>query len=84
MELNSKLTRYYIAVTYDVCEHNNFYEDMNEYPLDLSVDIDKQIREFAKADVAPLVKVYRSDTSDFKELRLYKEYTFKEYECGCN
>ncbi len=78
------LTRYYIAVTYDVCEHNNLYEDMNEYPLDLSIDIDKQVREFAKTDVAPLIKVYESDTSDFKELRLYKEYKFKEYECGCN
>lgn len=23
------MTKYYIAVTYDVCEHNNLYEDMN-------------------------------------------------------
>jgi len=78
------MTRYYIAVTYDVCEHNNLYEDMNEYPLDLSIDIDKQVREFAKVDVAPIIKVYESDTIDFKQLRLYKEYKFKEYECGCN
>lgn len=78
------MTRYYIAVTYDVCEHNNLYEDMNEYPLDLSIDIDKQVREFAKVDIAPIIKVYESDTSDFEELRLYKEYKFQEYECKCN
>lgn len=77
------MTRYYIAVTYDVCEHNNIYEDMNEFLLDLSIDIDQQIRELAKTDVAPLVKIYESDTSDFKELKLYKEYKFKEYDCGC-
>ncbi|RDW17662.1 hypothetical protein [Oceanobacillus chungangensis] len=78
------MTQYYIAVTYDVCERNNLYEDMNEYPLDMSIDIDKQVREFAKTDVAPIIKVFESDTSDLKELRLYKEYKFKEYECGCN
>ena len=78
------MARYYIAVTYDVCEHNNLYEDMNEYHLDLSIDMDKQIREFAKMDIAPIVKVYESDVSDPKELILYKEYKFKEYECGCN
>ncbi|MCS0543793.1 hypothetical protein NXY55_27860, partial [Aeromonas veronii] len=62
----------------------NLYVDMNEYPLDMSIDLDEQISKFAKMDVAPLVKVYESDTSDFKELRLYKEYKFKEYQCGCN
>ena len=77
------MARYYIAVTYDVCEHDNLYQDMNEYPLDLSIDIDKQIKEFAKMDVAPLIKIYESDTSDLKELRLYREYNFKEFECGC-
>jgi len=78
------MKEYYLAVTYDVCEHNNLYVDMNEYPLDMSIDLDEQICKFAKMDVAPLVKVYESNTSDFKELRLYKEYKFKEYECGCN
>ncbi|MDG5788562.1 hypothetical protein QA612_13835 [Evansella sp. AB-P1] len=77
------MARYYIAVTYDVCEHNKLYEDMNEYHLDSSADFEKQIREFAKTDFAPLVKVYESDTRDFEEIRLYKEYNFKEYECGC-
>ncbi|MFP5115180.1 hypothetical protein ACSU64_22755, partial [Bacillaceae bacterium C204] len=78
------MKKYYIAVTYEVCEHNNLYLDMNEYNIDGSVDMDNQIRELAKVDVAPVVKVYESDTSDFKEFRLYKEYKFKEYECGCN
>jgi hypothetical protein len=78
------MKEYYLAVTYDVCEHNNLYVDMNEYPLDMSIDLDEQISKFAKMDVAPLVKVYESNSSDFEELRLYKEYKFKEYECGCN
>lgn len=78
------MKKYYIAVTYDVCEHNDLYIDMNEYSMDGSKDLDKQVREVAKVDVAPVVKVYESDTSDFKDFRLYKEYSFKEYECGCN
>ncbi|WP_404448044.1 hypothetical protein LG307_03240 [Sutcliffiella horikoshii] len=78
------MKKYYLAVTYDVCEHNNLFEDMNEYPLDMSIDLDKQISKFAKMDVAPLVKVYESATSDFQELSLYKEYKFKEFDCGCN
>lgn len=77
------MARYYIAVTYDVCEHDNLYQDMNEYTLDLSIDIDKQISEFAKMDVAPLIKIYEADTSDLKALRLYREYKFRKYECGC-
>ncbi|GAA0416044.1 hypothetical protein GCM10008934_03800 [Virgibacillus salarius] len=47
---------------------------MNEYLLDLTFDIDKQIRKFAKMDVALLIKVYESD---LKTLRFYKEYKFK-------
>lgn len=78
------MKKYYFAVTYEVCEHNNLYLDMNEYNIDSSMDMYKQIRELAKVDVAPVVKVFESDTSDFKEFRLYKEYKFKEYECGCN
>ncbi|RDW19947.1 hypothetical protein [Oceanobacillus chungangensis] len=71
------MKRYYFAVTYDVCEHNNLYEGMNKYPLDASIEIEKQVSEFAKTDVAPLIKIYESGTSDFKELRMYKEYHFK-------
>ncbi|WP_455661327.1 hypothetical protein [Pradoshia sp.] len=78
------MEKYYMAVTYDVCEHNDLYMDMNEYRLDNSLDFDQQISQWAKIDVAPLVKVYEADTSDFKEYSLYKEYTFPEYECGCN
>jgi hypothetical protein len=78
------MKKYYFAVTYEVCEHNNLYIDMNEYNIDSFEDMDKQIKELAKVDFAPVVKVFESDTSDFKEFRLYKEYIFKEYECGCN
>ncbi|MYL57591.1 hypothetical protein [Virgibacillus halodenitrificans] len=73
----------YIAITYDVCEHNDLYEDMNEYILDSSTEMDKQVKEFAKKDVAPLIKVYESFTDDFKDITLYKQYKFKEYECDC-
>ncbi|WP_223806006.1 hypothetical protein [Ornithinibacillus gellani] len=73
----------YVAVTYDVCEHNGLYEDMNEYVLDSSADIDQQVMGFAEKDIAPLVKVYESVTSGFEALTLYKEYRFKEYECNC-
>lgn len=78
------MKKYYFAVTYEVCEHDDLYFDMNEYIIDSFDDMDKQIKAFAKADFAPIVKVYESDTSDFKEYRLYKEYKFKEFECGCN
>lgn len=78
------MKKYSFAVTYEVCEHNNIYLDMNKYNLDSTKDLDEQIREYAKVDVAPLVKVYESDTSDFKDFKLYKEYNFKVYECGCD
>lgn len=83
------MPKHYVAVTYDLCKHNDFCVDMNEYILDASVDMEKQVRKFAKKDVASLVKVYESDTNDievlknFWELKMYKEYTFNEYECGC-
>lgn len=78
------MSRKYVAVTYDVCEHNDFYEDMNEYILNSSADMDKQVKSFAEKDVAPLVEVYESITGDLEELTLYKEYKFKEYECDCD
>ena len=77
------MAKYYIAVTYDVCEHENLYIDMIEHELDGAENMDQEVKEIAKMDVAPLVKVYESNTSDFKEYWLYKEYTFKEYECSC-
>ncbi|MGN1402501.1 MAG: hypothetical protein ACI4XL_13490 [Bacillus sp. (in: firmicutes)] len=77
------MKNYYFAVTYEVCKHNDIYMDMNEYKLDSSKDMDQQLREIAKADVAPLIKVYESDAGNWEGGKLYKEYTFKEYECGC-
>lgn len=78
------MKKYYLAVTYEVCEHCYLYLDMNEYYLDISRDTDKQVRNLAKVDVAPVVTVYESDTKEFKEVRLYKEFKFQEFECGCN
>jgi|GEM_PF-6004957 len=78
------MTKHYIVITYDVCEHNDLCEDMNEYILNTTANMDEQIKEFAKNDIAPLVKVYESVTSDFKDLTLYKQYKFTEYECSCD
>jgi hypothetical protein len=78
------MKKFYLAVTYEICEHNNLYLDMNEYNLDSSKDLTEQVREFAKMDVAPLVKVYESNSRDFIDMALYKEFTFKEFECGCS
>ena len=75
---------YYLAITYDICEHNHLVEEMNEYRLDPNVEIEQQLIKLAKKDIAPLIKVYQSMTNDFKEVTLYKEYIFKEYECKCN
>ncbi|WP_270181311.1 hypothetical protein [Alkalihalobacillus sp. CinArs1] len=77
------MKKYYLAVTYDVCEHNDLFIDMNEYPIDLPTEMEAQVKDFAKQDVAPLVRVYESETSDFKNITLHREFTFKEYECCC-
>jgi len=77
------MKKYYLAVTYDVCEHNDLFEDMNIYPLISLDNLDDYVKYLAKKDIAPVIKVYVSDTSDFKELILYKEFKFMEYECGC-
>ena len=77
------MPKYYIAITFDVCEHNNFYLDMNEYPIKCTDNLAEQVQELAGIDIAPVVKVYESDASDFTNLKLYKEYKFKEYECNC-
>lgn len=78
------MKKYYLAVTYDVCEHNELFQDMNEYPIRSFFDMEAEVREFAKLDIAPLVRVYESDTSDFKNPTLHKEFIFQEYECGCD
>ncbi|RKL65555.1 hypothetical protein CR203_20365 [Salipaludibacillus neizhouensis] len=77
------MKKYYLAVTYDVCEHNDFFMDMNEYHLISLVILDNYAKYLAERDIAPIVRVFTSDTSDFIGTRLYKEYKFKEYECGC-
>jgi hypothetical protein len=59
------MKKYYFAVTYEICEHNNIYLDMNEYNLDSTKDLETQVRVLAKVDVAPVVKVYESGTSDY-------------------
>ncbi|MBC5638086.1 hypothetical protein [Ornithinibacillus hominis] len=75
---------YYLAVTYDVCVHNDLYEDMNQYPLDSTKEMEKQVAEIAKQDIAPVVKVFIANSADLKgDVTLYKEFYFKEFECNC-
>ncbi|HZG71479.1 MAG TPA: hypothetical protein VEY51_08065 [Chondromyces sp.] len=74
---------YYIAVTYEICEHNRVFEELNEYILDSQAGMAGQVRKLAKLDVAPMVRMYQSDTKDYTKISLYKEYRFKEYECSC-
>lgn len=78
------MQKYYYAVTYDVCEHEDLFIDMNYYELESESEIESKVREFAKTDIAPVVRVYESNRSDFQKASLYKEFTFKEYECGCS
>lgn len=78
------MTKYFMAITYDLCEHQHLCEEMNTYILDSSTSMDTQVQAFANTDIAPLVKVYTSTTPVFIEMSLYTSYTFKEYECRCN
>ena len=78
------MNKFYLAVTYEVCQHNDLYMDMNEYTIEQSDDLEERVKEIAKADVAPIVKVYESGTRTFSDCRLYKEFSFKEYECNCD
>lgn len=78
------MTKHYIAVTYDVCEHNDLCEEMNEYSLDGSHNLDEQVTEYAREDIAPLVKVFELENSGVRRKNLYKEYRFEEYACDCD
>ncbi len=78
------MNKFYLAVTYEVCEHNDLYMDMNEYTIEQSDDLEERVKEIAKTDIAPIIKVYESDTRDFSGCKLYKEYSFQEYECNCD
>jgi hypothetical protein len=77
------MSTYYLAVTYDVCEHHNLFQDMNEYPINSTDNLMEKVQGFAKQDIAPVVKLYESNSSKFTHLELYKAYKFKEYECHC-
>lgn len=75
--------QYYVAVTYDLCDHYNVCEPMNEYVLNNIVSIDEQIDHFAKQDIAPLVKLFCLNEYDSKQMTQCGEYKFKQYECHC-
>lgn len=76
--------KYYIAKTYDRCEHENFCVEMNEYIVESLEHIKQFVNKIAENDIAPLVKVYESISKQFNEIKLYKQYEFKQYECHCN
>ena len=54
------MKKYYMAVTYDVCEEQGTSVDMNEYEISCLEQLYEQVKQIALADVAPMVKVYES------------------------
>ncbi|MDX8044697.1 hypothetical protein SH601_01750 [Gracilibacillus sp. S3-1-1] len=56
---------------------------MNEYTLESLKNLDEQLREWARKDAAPLIRVFTSNKKDFSERTLYREFMFEEYECNC-
>ena len=69
-----------IAVTYDICEREGLKEEMNTYHLNPNIPLKKQLRIFARKDVAPLVVVVMWE--DGKKVKI--EHTFPEYDCQCD
>lgn len=78
-----RMEKYYYAVTYDVCKHDDFCIDMNEYPVEAAADMKEQAGILAYQDKASLVRIYETDTGELEGGKLYKEYTFPQYDCGC-
>ncbi|WP_277674100.1 hypothetical protein [Piscibacillus halophilus] len=76
-------SKQYVAVTYDVCKVENLFEDMNHYQLEPSINMDEQVNQYAKQDIAPVVRVYEKSNAN-QTSNLYKEYHFKEYDCSCS
>ena len=77
------MKKYYMAVTYDVCEQQGTSVDMNEYQISCLEQLYDQVKQFALADVAPMVKVYESEKSNYENARLFTKFKFPEYECSC-
>ncbi|MBD3106975.1 hypothetical protein IEO70_01100 [Bacillus sp. AGMB 02131] len=77
------MKKYYMAVTYDVCEQQGTSVDMNEYEISCLEQLYEQVKKIALADVAPIVKVFESDYSTYENAKLYTKFKFPEYECAC-
>ncbi|MGN1387653.1 MAG: hypothetical protein ACI4XS_13720 [Bacillus sp. (in: firmicutes)] len=77
------MKKYYMAVTYDVCEQQGTSVDMNEYEISCLEQLYEQVKKFALTDVAPIVKVFESEYSNYENARLYSKFKFPEYECCC-
>jgi hypothetical protein len=69
-----------IAISYDVCSHNDLFIGMNEIVVQKET-MDEQVAELAKRDVAPIVRVFGYDGSKLSDN--YIEYTFEQYQCDC-
>ena len=65
------------VVTYDVCEHDGWEQEMNTYEIEVTKELYVHAWEYAKKDYAPLVIIY--DTS-WEEIA---EHEFLEYSCHC-
>lgn len=42
------MNKFYLAVTYEVCEHNDLYMDMNEYTIEQSDDLEERVERNRK------------------------------------
>ncbi len=69
-----------MAMTYDECPVENVWEEMNDYVIDESIDLNTQLKTIAKTDVAPVVHVYKING---EQSTFIKEVRYEEYQCNC-
>lgn len=77
------MKKHYKAVTFEVCEHQGLFTDMNEHRLHSLDDLYEKIKSIADYEIAPIVRVYASDSEDFAKTKMIKEFKFMEHDCGC-
>ncbi|MDQ0350254.1 hypothetical protein J2R98_000057 [Alkalibacillus filiformis] len=73
------MSEYLMAMTYDECPVENVWEEMNDYILDESIELNSQLKTIAKADVAPVVRVFKIND---KQSTFIKEIRYEEYQCN--
>ena len=81
------MVRETMAITYDVCDVEQFCIDMNQYKIDLNKDLKQQAYEFAKTDIASLVEIVEvvkeHKDDECGEFKTITEFVFEEFKCKC-